>query len=564
MIDLLDLEGERRVLLAEDDRQRALLRASEAVEVVVDRLDADGVEHRNLRLRPRGGTLHVSLAASSCTRLPTGWGVLAHTTTGALPRTLWLPREPRSVLGGDPAGRLGIEPVDAVPRRHLSATGLGWELAELGPDSWWSLPLLVMDDPDRSLHSELERASARQWPALLKSDWFHAASPAGLWDALVDGAIFDPRPCAWSPRRVRCQQCALAWWSYLDLASLDFASRPGDSPLWRSLARVVAWSVRVQLEEPQGWCHGLWREEPETHVRFLVDGVNLLLCEASASGESAWLAAAERAMRDVVARFSDELPGDGLWLLHDSIEAEAETPPEAAPRLGQRDGSVLCLNTHLQALAALARLARLQPDAASSWAEGIYERGMTALRQMLELGSAPILYRGLDNFVPSVVESRGRDGLGAWATRALFLRLLRKPYWWLRRSRPRFVHPNGFIERDMASAMLADHYHVLNLKDLLVLYALDPRPWLEPSIRAGVGFLRGLDLESGLARSPMFVEAVEVFRQYGQLFDAGAAREADRAADTVRAATGGASLDDAFWSAVGLERAIGPLLSARA
>ena len=144
------------------------------------------------------------------------------------------------------------------------------------------------------------------------------------------------------------------------------------------------------------------------------------------------------------------------------------------------------------------------------------------------------------------------------------MRLLQRPYWWLRRNHPRFVHPNGFIERDMASAMLADHYHVLNLKDLLVLYALDPRPWLEPSIRAGVGFLRGLDLQRGLARSPMFLEAVEVFRQYGQLFEAGAADEADRAAETVRTATGGASLDDAFWSGVGLEKAIGPLLSPRA
>ena len=68
----------------------------------------------------------------------------------------------------------------------------------------------------------------------------------------------------------------------------------------------------------------------------------------------------------------------------------------------------------------------------------------------------------------------------------------------------------------MAASMLADNYHVLNVKDLLVLYTLDPRPWLEPSIRAGVGFLRRLDLQRGLARSPMFLEAVEVLRQYGR------------------------------------------------
>ena len=417
-----------------------------------------------------------------------------------------------------------------------------------------------MDDPDRHWHAELERASAREWPLLLKSEWFHASSPADLWDALVDGAILDPRPCAWSQRRFRCQQCALAWWSYLELASLA-----GASPLWRALAREVAWTVRAQLEEPAGWHHGFWRREPETHMRFFVDGVNLLLCEAGGDrdSESSWLAAADRAMRTAVARFSDELPDGSLWLLHDSLEAEAEAPPQPAPRLGQAGGNVLCLNTHLQALAALARLARMQRGAESPWAVGVYERGMAALQRMLELGSAPALYASLDRFLPSVLESRGRDGLGARATRALFLGLLRRPYWWLRRSYPRFVHPNGFIERDMASAMLADNYHVLNVKDLLVLYALDPRPWLEPSIRAGVGFLRRLDLQRGLARSPMFLESVEVFRQYARLFEAGATAEADRAAETVRATTGGASLDDTFWNGVGLERAIGPL-SARA
>ena len=153
MIDLLDLEGERRVLLAEDDRQRVLLRASDAAEVVVDRLAADGLKLRNLRLRAPG-TARLNLAATECRELAPGWGLLAHNSKGAVPRTIWIPREPRSVLAGDPAGRLQIEPVDAAPRRHLSATGVGWELTEVAQDAWWTLPLVVMDDPDRSRHGD--------------------------------------------------------------------------------------------------------------------------------------------------------------------------------------------------------------------------------------------------------------------------------------------------------------------------------------------------------------------------------------------------------------------------
>jgi hypothetical protein len=542
VIDLLELDGEQRVQLAEDERRRLTVRSGPARETVVDRLGA--FELRSLRLRPAAGGegLRVALGAGPWRPLAPGWGRVAHVA----PRTIWQPREPRRVDAGDAAGRLHVYP----PAPSLPA-GPAWELPPLPADSFWSLPLLVVHDPERRVERELEALAARSWPSLRKSDWFRADSPADLWDALVDGAVFDPRPCTGSPRRFRCQQCALAWWSYLWTVGAD------DSALCRMLASAVAWTVRAQLEEPGGWRHGLWRDPPETHLRFYVDGVNLLLGEAGRSGQAAWRDAAERALRGALERFHDELADGSLWFLHDSLEADGEPTAAAPPALGQAAGNTLCLNTHLQALAALRRL-----DA--PWAGEAYARGLRALRRLLELRSAPRLYRLLDAWLPAVFESRGRPGLRARALRGLFLRLLSGPYWWLRRRHPRLVHPGGFIERDMASTMLADPYHVLNLKDLLVLYALDPQPWLEPGIRAGVGFLRRLDLRRGLDRSLMFVEAVEVLRQYGRLFEAGATAEADRAAATVRAVTGGASLDDAFWNGGGPGLAAGRPVSAPA
>lgn len=531
MIDLLELDAEHRVQLAEDDRQRLIVRSGPAREAVVDRLPALGLELRNLRLRPPAGRdrLRAALNADPCGPLAPGWGRLAH----AAPHTIWLPREPRRVDAGDAAGRLRVHPPEPPGR---AAGRPAWELPPLPPDSFWSLPLLLIHDPARSAQRELEDLAARAWPSLRKSDWFRADAPADLWDALVDGAVLDPRPCGGSARRFRCQQCALAWASYLEAVGTH------DSPLCRALASAVAWTVRVALEEPGGWSHGYWREPPETHLRFYVDGVNLLLDEAERSGQASWRAAAERAMSRAVERFSDELADGSLWFLHDSLEADGEPTPALAPSLGQAEGNTLCLNTHVQALAALRRL-----DA--PWAARAYERGMHALRRVLELRSAPTPYRLLDAWLPAVLESRGRPGAGARATRGLFLRLLRRPYWWLRRRHPRLLHPDGFIERDMASTMLADPYHVLNLKDLLALHALDPRPWLAAPIRAGVGFLRRLDLRRGLARSPMFVEAVEVYRQYALLLGDGAQAEAEQAAASVREVCGGASLDDFVWSA---------------
>jgi hypothetical protein len=553
VIDLLDLDGERELQLAEDDRERTRVKAGDGVSAVVDRLDERRLEIRWIRMRPPASeTLRVGVAGVVWTWLAPGWGRVARVSTGEMPRTLWLPREPRRLEGADPAGRRVVAPARDDEQRGAASEAI-WRLGGSTPTSWWSLPLVVFDDPAEDRLRELQRLAACSGPSLRKSEWFCADSPSDLWDALVDGAVFDPRACVGSKRRFRCQQCALAWWSYLQIAALL-----RDSPMCRDLATLVAWTVRAQLEEPAGWRHGYWREQPELHLRFYHDGVNLLLREAGASGEGAWVAAADRAMRHAVEHFADPLPEGGLWLLHDSLEADGELPPNAPPALGQSPGNCLVLNTHLQGLATLLRLARMQPDAESGWARESYGRGLETLRRMLALDTAPALYRGLGRFVPAVVDSRGAAGLRARVTRGLGLRLLRGPYWRVRRRHPRFVYPNGYTERDLTSTMLPDQYHVLNVKDLLVLHALDPQPWLEAVVAAGVGFLRRLDLARALSRSPNFVESVEVYRLYAELFDASSADEVDRARATVRAVCGGDSLDDVFATTVGAERADGP------
>ena len=253
-------------------------------------------------------------------------------------------------------------------------------------------------------------------------------------------------------------------------------------------------------------------------------------------------------MNEVIARFSDPLPGGGLWILHDSIEAEGTPPRNRPPSLGQSRGNSLCLNTHVQTLFVLNKLAHVQRGEQSAQTRERYERGMAALQRILVLDSAPALYRLLGACVRPVVESKGKPGLIARMIRVLAFRVFRKLYWWLRRRYPRIVYPNGFIERDMASSMLADDYHVLNLKDLLLLYSLDPRPWIAKPVVDGFGFLQRLDLRAARARSPLFVEAADVHRLFARLLDPECSMGADDVSASLYEMGEARSLDEAVWS----------------
>jgi hypothetical protein len=129
------------------------------------------------------------------------------------------------------------------------------------------------------------------------------------------------------------------------------------------------------------------------------------------------------------------------------------------------------------------------------------------------------LYRVIGSCVVPAVTAKGASGPSARLRRILFFRVLRWWYWRARRAYPRLVYPNGFIERDMSSSMLADDYHILNLKDLLTLYQKDPQPWLDSIIGGGVRFASRLDLEAALTRSPLFIEYADVLRLHGRLFE---------------------------------------------
>lgn len=519
---------------------RRYLRPSRRVTIVSDRTGIPEVEFRFARVVvPQGSCrIYLGLDPGVGKVLSLRHGMLVSVCRKGRDLTLWFPCAPMLALF-DQHGR--VKRQSGTATIEISTTSdVTRLLVNTICDSEQELciPFVVVTGQRQAFEEELQDLSRMAHPPIIKSEWFVARSPIDLWKHLIDGEVFDPRPSRQGGGRFVCQQCAYAWWSYL-----QWLHRSTGMGILRVLAREIAWSVRVGLLKHGEWSHGFWCEPPETHMRFVFDGLQLLISEAEVLGEGEWIDDAAKAMGSVIRTRTDTLDGDELWFLHDSLEVDRSASAKGPSVLGSTRGNTLCLNTHVQALTILQRLLSRPDELRSDFLEDAYRRGLDALKRILMLRPAEPLYELIGNCVVPAVTSKLQSGFSSKLIRFLFFRVLRRLYWRARRVYPRIVYPNGFIERDMTSAMLADDYHVLNLKDLLALYEGDPQPWLEPVIQNGVGFLFRLDPKLALKRSPLLIESVDVLRSYDRLFGGGDPQAIDEVERAIQDQYSGHSLD---------------------
>ncbi len=504
MIVLDDEPLKTTVLESSAVAQLELRWTSPEFEQLVLALPDDGVEVRFCRWSPVSGTdsVEIALAADtselcSADRL----GILI--TRGGVGKApmLWFPRA--AVIGEmDEHGRL-VEDTDASLAATTDVEACPTLRLRLTSDRrvtvFW--PVVAFADGGLVGASEILRSDGVAGERVVKSDWFEATSPTDLWRYLIDGSIFDPRDDGHG--RFRCQQCALAWWNYLETLHVTQGSELG-----RILARVTAWTVCFDLGQDGSWRHGFWNEEPEVHARMLWDGVDLLLSEHDVAPDPQLAEAVDRVVRYAVDDLTEELPGAGLWFLHDS--AEHTRPLEFdEPVFGRSRTNSLCLNTHVQALCVLARIQHsgwIDAD----WYEDTLRRGIDALEAVLglEFGAGPL--RLVDRHLPRLLAWKAPHGLVERVLRFVAYRGLTPVYWWMRRRANGLVFPSGYLDRDVGLTMLADEYHVVNLKDLVTLAQYVQESWLTEIIDRGVRFALTLDFERALERSPIWAEWADV------------------------------------------------------
>ncbi len=420
------------------------------------------------------------------------------------------------------------------PRAQLTISG------RTDPGQTAGFPYVVLEDPVGEFFTELSSLSDIETRLYRKSDWFFAGSPANFWNYWINGSLYDPRSWRGINKRFKCQQCAFAWWNYFALLH-----RRTGKKIYRLLRDEVAYSVLLDLS-PQGeWGHGYWSDEIETHARFHLDGIHLLLSQYEETKLPIWREAAERAMAYVFDHLVDTLDDGCPWFLHDTLEGKKEHYIKSNI-FGKNTGNSLCLNTHVQALTVLHRLSRLAPGKAI-YADK-FERGAAALHRALDYQPGEPFYRFLAFMLKRCYGSLPHNNaLWARISNAALWRVTLIMYWWLKRFFPRFVLPQGFIERDLTLTVAADNYHNTNLKDLLTLYQQAPYPWLRPYIQNGFTFERDLVRTLGLSRavenSPYYFEFIDILDLYDRLIEPLPDGELALAENTLYKSTGGCSLD---------------------
>jgi hypothetical protein len=177
----------------------------------------------------------------------------------------------------------------------------------------------------------------------------------------------------------------------------------------------------------------------------------------------------------------------------------------------------------------------------------MFDKGLGALRRALDHRPGDVLYRPLFSWITKH-KTRG-EGRSRWVRviRSLERRLMERIYWSVRRRHPRILQPGGFVERDLTLSFASDRYHIINLKDLLTLYQQEPLAWLRPCIEDGVAFARGFVRDFGvgaaIARSPYYIELIDILYLYDKLIEPVPSEEMRCVEAGIHQQTGGYSLD---------------------
>jgi len=395
------------------------------------------------------------------------------------------------------------------------------------------VPYMVMEDSDGQLFAELSSLSKIERRLYRKATWFYPRTPADIWNYLIDGSLYDPRfSSKGTSKRFKCQQCAYAWWNYF-----NFLHKQTGKKIYTILQDEVAYSVLLDMTSDGKWSHGFWSDDMETHARFHLDGLHLLISQYEKTDEVIWLQAAKRGMTFVLERLTEKLDNGELWFLHDTIEHSRWK----STLFGKSPENSLCINTHIQALTVLHRLHTVAPEQ-GVYAE-IFDSGAKALQRVLDYQPAEVLYRPLMSWVVKYKTAKKKRSKLDKMTYYLQTPLLLVLYWSTRRLFPRIMHSNGFIDRDISATFAPDGYHIVNLKDLLTLYQQKQFTWLSAYITSGVNLVRQLDLADGLQRNLQYIEWLDTLYMYSKLIEQVPSAELEAVEQTIYQQTGGYSLD---------------------
>ncbi|MGA7802285.1 MAG: hypothetical protein WCC36_15920 [Gammaproteobacteria bacterium] len=295
---------------------------------------------------------------------------------------------------------------------------------------------------------------------------------------VVHGHVYEDR-YQW-PRYVRIHSENDAHALYVVLTGLYRSCR---GSLYDLLRRQILYSVIHRQGEDGAWRHGEWTDQMEAHFRLHCSAMHMLMDFLQEFDDECAGHALDRAAEFVSTQY--DRMNAGIWFLHDELEtseARMKTSPFAwvkSRALGKSKANMLVLNTHLDTSVALHRYAELTGD--RRHAEILRSAAQTTLK-VLQSQPAGWLFRPYWFALKlSLLPARRAAAL------PLPMRAVKRLGWkylgrWFPKIKgrfPRLVMPDGYVDRALTLAGLADSYLSINVMDL----ARHLRRWPDPVVR---------------------------------------------------------------------------------
>lgn len=292
------------------------------------------------------------------------------------------------------------------------------------------------------------------------------SKPADVYRHLIHGFVYETA-WAWPKRRKICDELD-AYALYLICAGLR---RAGGKRIYRLFMRQIVVSVIARQQPDGGWRHGEWTELMEEHFRLSCGGLHLLAAAAEEEGAPA-LDKALRRGAAYLALQTDQI-SSGSWLLHDSLErsesdlAQGPFSWVSSRALGKSPSNMLVLNTHLDGTIVLDRARQILDDNAHN---DLIASAQDASKAVLTARPAEWFYKLTYRAVALTLLPE--DQARALPVPVRIIKRLTWKYLYPQLNRiktalPRFVMPNGFIERDLALGSFSHAYQSVNIWDLV-------------------------------------------------------------------------------------------------
>jgi hypothetical protein len=440
------------------------------ITTLLDRFpDAEGVSCCFVRL-PQGAARTFSFTAQGAYLLeacPSGGWLLKAVDVES--PSYWIPQAPM-LRTLDDYGHITAERPASVAGLKASTTELAIELQL--PANWcldWTC--WRFDASESTILESLQQPiNLENQHYFLWGSKVNFRLPADVYLYLLHGHVYT-NDFVWPRKWKFCSEID-AYGLYLALHGLERASR---KKLYGLLKQQVLYSVIARQAQDGGWYQGEWTDLMESHYRLHNSAMLMLEAGQEEAPDDTIRQALEKAAVFLVS--CTDRTDIGLWFLHDSLEASAETMEEMRRQtrtpwipsraLGKSPTNKLILNTHLDAIVALDRYREVTGDAQYS---GQIDSARAATRSVLSLRPAEPLYRLLYWAIGLTLLPK------ADALRLSFpLRALKRLVWMhltpqmhrIKRIFPRLVMPGGLIERHLSPLHYDINYHPVNVMDLV-------------------------------------------------------------------------------------------------